>query len=823
MKRLDFALRTLRRDFASGELLVLVAALVLAVAAVAGVGFVTDRTGRALAREANQLLGADAVLRADAPIDEAHLRRANALGLAVARSMTFPSMLRAGEQFQLVEVRAVEGAYPLRGALEEGGARAIPNGPPPRGRVYVGERLAQQWSLAPGSRVKLGNSELALARIVTREPDAAFDYFDVAPRVFVNWDDLAGTGLVQEGSRIGHRLFVAGAPAAVAQWVAATKPALGRGMRLETIEDARPELKRALARADRFLGLAALAAAILAAIAIAMAARRHAARHLDGAAVMRCLGASSRDLVVISLVELALLLLVSGALGAALAYGLQAGLAGWLSGFLGTELPAPSWLPVAQGYGVALVLLAGFALGPVLRIRRTPTLRVLRRELEPAEPRAAITLLVGLGALGALLAWRAGDAVLAAAVLGGVAATAAVLALAAVALLGGIRVLTRRVPAAIRLGLVAATRRRAQSVAQVVAIGLGLMALTLLTLVRTDLLERWRAETTQGAPDRFVVNVQPDQVEPFARALASIGVAEPTLFPMIRGRLVALNDAPVDTGRYDDLRTRRLAEREFNLSGAAALRPDNTVVAGAFPGDAPQWSVEASFAQRLGWKLGDRVAFDVAGRRIEAPIGSLREVEWESFQPNFFVLGTPELVAGMPASYIGSFRAPRGADAAIARVLGEFPNVSIIDVGRIVRQITRIAEQVSRAVEYVFVFTLAAGVLVLLAAVIASQDERLREGAVLRALGARRRQLVTAQLAEFATLGLVAGTIGAGAAAIVSGLVASRVFELEAQVDLAVVLAAIALGVALVVAFGSAATRRVLRAPPADSLRRLAG
>lgn len=823
MNQLKLAWRMTRRDLASGEVLVLVASLVLAVAAITGVGFVTDRTASALAREANQLLGADAVLRDDEPIAPALRERAVQEGIVASASATFPSMLRSGTRFKLVEVRAVEAGFPLRGALEQDEGVPIPNGPPARSEAWVGERLAQAWALRIGDRVKLGASELAIARIVTREPDAAFDYFDVAPRVFVNLGDLAATGLVQEGSRIGYRLGVAGEPAGVARWIAAAKAGLGKGTRLETIADARPELRRALARADRFLGLAALASAILAAIAIAMAARRHAARHLDSAAVLRCLGATGRDLLVLTLTELGLLLAGASIVGIGIAWGIQAGLGGWLSGLLGTELPAPSWRPAFEGFGVALVLLAGFALGPVLRIRRTPTLRVLRRELEPAEPRALLTLLAGLAALGGLLAWRANDATLALAVLGGIVATAAVLGLAAWALLGAIRKFSRRAPAGIRLGLVAATRRRAQSTAQVVALGLGLMALTLLTLVRTDLLARWREDSLRDVPDRFLVNVQPEQVETIRAQLGIIGVEAPQLFPMIRGRLADVNGVRPRAAKHAEDRASRLAEREFNLSAASALGDDNTVVEGRFPAPVPSWSVEARFAAALGWKVGDRVAFDVAGRRVEAPIGSLRTIEWESFRPNFFVLGPPELVVGLPASYIGSFRAPPRGDAALSPVLAQFPNVTVIDVGRIVGQITRIAEQVSRAVEYVFLFTLAAGVLVLLASVLASQDERLREAAVLRALGARRRILVIAQLAEFGTLGFVSGAIGAGAAAAVSVVLATQVFEMPARLNWLVVLGALAIGVLLVVSFGSVATRRVLRAPPAESLRTLAG
>lgn len=866
MKRFSFAWRLLRRDLASGELLVLVAALVLAVAAVAGVGFVTDRTSRALAREANQLLGADAVLRADEPIADVRREDAQRRSLTLAETSTFRSMVRAGETFQLVEVKAVSAAYPLRGALEEGDAVKLPQTAPPRGTIWATERLAQLMGLRRGSEVALGTSTFSIDRIVTREPDAALDYLDLAPRLYLNLEDLAGTGLVQEGSRIGYRLMVAGSPEAVSGWVAATRDALARGQRIETVQDARPELRMALERADRFLALAALSAAILAGIAIAMAARRHAARHLDAAAVLRCLGATSRDLVAASLVELLLLGLAAGAIGVLLALAVQAGLGAWLAGFLDTELPAPGFLPALEGLAVALVLLVGFALAPILRIHRTPTLRVLRRELEPTEPRAFVTLLLALLAVGALFAWKAKDATLAAAVLGGLVATAAVLALLAAIVLSALSKLrkvataTRDAPAGraaeaarhadftrsnagagwrggVRLGLAAAARRRGASVAQTVALGLGLMAIVLLTLVRTDLLARWSLEAGRDAPDQFLINVQPEQVRPVRDLLRGIGGGEATLYPMVRGRLVAVNGKAITGDNFEEGRARRLAEREFNLSWADELPAANEVVAGKFharpasdgaagsrepAGAAGEWSVEAEIAASLGWQLGDVLAFDIAGRRVEAKITSLRRVEWESFRPNFFVLASPGVLDAMPASYITSFRAPKEGAAKLAPLVAQFPNVTLIDVGRILGQIARTAQQVSRAVEYVFLFTLAAGLLVLLATVVSSQDERLREGAVLRALGARRSQLVLAQLAEFGALGLAAGLVGSIAAGAIAAVLSEQVFDLPGQWNVPLLAGATLAGTAIVIVFGLAATRRVVKAPPAESLRRLA-
>ncbi len=841
MRTLALAWRQLRRDLAAGDIRILAGALVLAVVAVSSVGFVTDRAGRALAMEANRLLGGDALVRGDAPISGAIDEAANAPGLRRTRTVELDSMIRVGSgndaQLRLGDLRALGEGFPLRGTFRiadgEGVERDAAAVPEP-GTLWLSRAGADTLGARIGDSVGIGARELRLAALVVQEPDASIDYFNVAPKAFLNLADLESTGLVQEGSRIRYRLVIAGDAAAVERFAGIARDNLGRGQRIETITDARPEVRSALDRAGRFLGLAALVSVVLAAVAVAMAARRHSERHLSGVAVMRCLGARQRTLVGIHVGELLLLGLIACSVGVAIAFALQWSVAGWLAQALKVDIPPASVWPALRGYGVGLMVLLAFGAPPVLALRRVPALRVLRRDLDGAEPSAWIVALAGLGGLAALLWWQAGSATLASAMLVGILATLAVLALIAWLLILAVRRLRTRLRGALRYGLANVSRRAGTSIAQVSALGLGLMALLLLTFVRTDLLDRWQLALAQDAPNRFIINVQSDQVDPVRGFIAARGVAEPVLFPMVRARLVERNGEPVRGEDYvgrtgdeqEDRQSQRRAEREFNLSMADALRDDNKVTAGRFwtgPPAAPELSVEEGFAQGLGWKIGDRIAFDIAGQRFEAPITSLRSVEWESFQPNFFVLASPGALDGYPASHITAVQVPPEQSRFTAELVQAFPNLSVIDVDAVLAQVRSTADQVSTVVQVVFWFSLMAGVLVLLAAVSASQDERLLEGGVMRALGGSRGQLRMAQVSEFAAIGLLAGLVAAIAASVLSGIIATEVFDLPWRQNWTLAIVGSAVGVAVTLLAGLFATRKVLDAPPSATLRELQG
>lgn len=842
MRILELAWRQLRRDLKAGDIRILLAALVLAVVAVTAVGFVTDRAERALAIEANRLLGGDAVLRADAPIEGVVRDAAMAPGLRQTETVELDSMIRVGEgadaNLRLGELRALGEGYPLRGVFRIAGADGVERDAtavPEPGTLWMSRAGADLLDAVIGDTVGIGEARLRLVALVAQEPDAAIDYFNVAPKVFLNLGDLPSTGLVQEGSRVRYRLVVAGEPGAVEGFAATARDALGRGQRLETAGDARPEVRSALDRAGRFLGLAALVSVVLAAVAVAMAARRHSERHLGGAAVMRCLGASQRTLVGIHVGEMLLLGLLACTIGVAIAFALQWAIGSWLAGMLGIAIPPAGLVPALQGYGVGMVVLLAFAAPPVLALRRVPALRVLRRDLDATEPSAWLVALAGFAGLAALLWWKAGSATLGIAMLGGIAATLAVLALLAWLLIVLVRRLRTRMRGSLRYGLANVSRRAGTSIAQVSALGLGLMALLLLTFVRTDLLDRWQLSLAENAPNRFIINVQQDQLDGVRALIAAQGVAAPELFPMVRGRLVERNGTPTSGDDYapdgasdDDARqARRRAEREFNLSSAATLRDDNKVTAGTFWNAAgpaaPELSVEEGYADSLGWALGDRITFDIAGRRFTATITSFRSVEWESFRPNFLVLASPGALDGFPASHITAVAVPHGDTAFTRTLVGQYPNLSVIDVDAVLDQVRATADQVSTVVEVVFWFSLAAGVLVLLAAVSASQDERLLEGGVMRVLGGSRRQLRMAQASEFAAIGLISGLVAAIAASILAGVVATRVFDLPWQANWGMAFVGGVLGMAAALVAGLFATRRVLDAPPSVTLRELQG
>jgi putative ABC transport system permease protein len=825
--------RLFRRELAAGEVRVLLAALVLAVTAVTAVGFITDRAERALALEANRLLGGDAVLRADQPIAEGPRQLAAREGLRVAETLSFPSMLRHADRFKLADLRALGPGFPLRGhyllLAADGQSDRISRDIPEPGTLWLSRAGAEAIGARIGDQLSVGDSALTLAALVSQEPDAALDYFNVAPRAFLNLADLPATGLIQQGSRISYRLVVAGDVAAVSRFSSAIKATLGRGQRLETISDARPEIRSALERADRFLGLSALLSVVLAAIAVAMAARRHCARHLDGCAVMRCLGASQARITTIYIGEVFWLGVVGSGIGVLLGLAVQAALGSWLARVMGLAIPPAGLWPAIEGVLVGFTVLLAFAVPSILALRGVSALRVLRRDLAGAEAGAVLSTIAGLSGLAALLWLKAGSASLAFSMLAGIAITLLALGLLAAALIALLRRLRGRLRGPWRYGLANVGRRPLSSAAQISALGLGLMVILLLTLVRTDLLDRWQRALPADAPNRFVINVQSDQVQPVQQFLRDGGVDSVELYPMIRGRLIELNRQPVSGNDFagNGERARRLAEREFNLSASSSYRSsDNRIVAGNWwpeggPAE-PEVSVEQGLASALGWKLGDHVAFDIAGRRFDARISSLREVDWESFRPNFFVVASPGALDGYAGSHITAIRLPEARPGLTNELVTRFPNLSVIDIDAVLAQVRNTANQVTLAVEYVFYFTLLAGILVLLAAVTSTQDERLQEGSVMRVLGARHWQLRMAHASEFIAIGLLAGLTAATAATVLSGVIAEQVFGLPWSANWPVAAAGALAGMSAVTISGLLATRRVLSAPPDRTLRALA-
>lgn len=821
--------RFLLRDWRAGELGLLIAALLVAVAAIAAVGFFVDRMRLALSLEARQLLGADLVVATDRPLEPQWLERARAEGLTVARTVGFPSMVAAGGRPQLASVKAVSDAYPLRGRLRVAagpGATDEPaEGVPGRGELWADAQLLQALGVRPGEQVELGESRFTVTRLITVEPDRGANFVNFAPRALIRLDDLDATGLVQPASRVSWRLLLAGEPAAVAAWEAWFRARGERAARIETLENGRPELRVTLERSQRFLSLVALLTALIAAVAVGLAARRFAQRHLDGCAVMRAIGLRQRDLAAILLLELGWIGLAGGVAGALAGWALHFGLVAAVAPLVRLALPAPSAWPALQALAAGAVLLLGFGAWSFLRLAGTPPLRVLRREIGGRTATPWIGALLALVAFSGLMLWLAGDVRLALVALGGFAAAAVVFALAA-SLAVPIAAALRRRPAllagspALRLALASWSRRRTAAIVQTVALAVGMMALMLLTVTRTDLLASWSRASPADAPDRFVINIQPAQRDDVLAALRGAGVPRPQVWPMVRGRLVAVNGRPVRPQDYAGDRAQRLLDREFNLSYAAQLPAHNRVIAGRwFEPGAAEVSVEVGILDTLGLALGDRLAFDIAGREVEARIGSVRKLDWDSMQVNFFMILSPALLESAPQTLITAFREPGGATPVEQALVGRFPNLTIFDTGNLVRQVQAMLSQVVVAIQLLFMLTLAAGVVVLYTALASSRDERLREAALMRALGASRAQLARAQRWELGLSGALAGLLAAAGALATGWVLAARVFQFDYQPRWESLIAGAAAGAVVALAAGWFGLRGVLRSPALASLR----
>lgn len=837
-----WAARQLWRDFRAGELRLLMFAVALAVTALTAVGFFVDRLDRGISRDAAQLLGGDGVIVSDQPLPTVFAQEASKRGLKQTGMAVFPSMARApdeaGGASRLVSLKAVGSAYPLRGKLTvseqlEGGDRDEAAAPEP-GAVWVDGGVLQSLGLKVGDTLLLGDASLRIARRIVIEPDRGAGFLAFAPRVLMHADDLPATALVQPASRVTWRLAVAAAQpdrqadhAAVRAYLNWAQQAIERdklrGVRIETLDSGRPESQQTLSRAEQFLKLVALLAALLAAVAVAIAARDFALRRIDACALLRVLGEPQRRIAGGYAIEFLAAGTLASLLGVGLGLALNEVFVALIGNLVGTKLPPPGWWPAAFGLGVGWVLCLGFGLPPVLQLARVPALRVIRRELGEVRVASAGVMLGAAAGFGALLWGVAAEPRLGSWAVGGFFGAAALFAAGAGLAMFVLRrllatPLAARWPSWLRLATRQVAARPGMSLLQVTSLGLGLFALLLLTLLRTDLIDSWRQATPPDAPNRFVINIQPDQAEAFRDEVKSRGVSRFDWYPMVRGRLVAINGRAVQAEQYEEERARRLVDREFNLSFAAEVPSHNEVVGGRWTAEeADALSIEEGIMKRLGLKLGDSLRFDVAGQMVEARITSVRKVDWASMRVNFFVMFPHAAMPQVPTTYISAFHAPgQGFDNVLAR---NFPNLTVVDVTAQIAQMQRVLDQVIRAVEFLFVFTLAAGLVVLTAALIASRESRAREFAVLRALGAGDGLLSRVQGAELVGTGALAGVLAATASLVLGWFLAERIFEFEWQAPLWWPLVGAVAGAVLAAAAGWWGLREVLRRPVGQTLR----
>ncbi|MGI9309224.1 MAG: ABC transporter permease [Gammaproteobacteria bacterium] len=827
MTSFSFALRSLIRDLKAGELTVLLTAIIVAVSSMTAVGFFTDRVGRAVEAQAAETLAADLVIQSPNAISEHYLQEARALGLEATQAFGFPSVVMVGTESSLATISAVDTGYPLRGNLlvsdKMFGTTTEPGGIPAAGEAWAEPGLLARLGADAGTTIKIGSAFFTVTRVLEYRPDQNLGFMGFAPAVIVNLNDVPAMEVVSAGSRVTYKQLFAGDKSPLDSFKVAVKPKLKMPERLRTIEDAGEQITASIDRARRFLTLASLVTVILAAVATAMAARRYALRHLDNVALVKSLGATQSFIQTSTFLQLITLTLITAGIGSLIGYLAQYTLAVILADVVQFDLPEASLQSGLLGLVTAATIAIGFALPHLLQLKTTPPLRVLRHDLPPPPLRNGVVYGIAFAALLAMIFSIVRDIKLLVYISGGLLGMAAASVAAGWMLVNAFTRLRGAAGVAWRYGLANIARRGRESVVQIVAFGLSLMVLLLLTLVRNDLLQEWRRSLPEDAPNYFLINIQPETWTGISKLFADELGIEPDFAPLIRGRISAIRGTPVGDIKFPNRQGAGFVRREANLTWTGALPETNRVMAGEWWGTdyegAMQISLETGIAQSLGVKLGDEITLSVGGEEFVVPVTSLRFVEWDSFSPNFYLVLSPGEVQELPQTYLSSVYVSEDQRDIFKTLLRRYPDVTLLDLEVALMQVRSIIDKASLAVQYVFLFTLLAGVVVLLAAIQVTRDERRFESAILHTLGAKRITILQGIAAEFFALGGLAGFLAALGATAVAWAISVQLFELSYRPDPSIWFAGLIVG-ALIVGFtGTFATRKAVNEPPVRVLR----
>ncbi len=799
----------------------------IAVTASSAVGFFTDRVEQALVRQATQFMGADLVISSARPFSQDLNAQAQQRKLEYSEQQIFPSMLINGEKMLLSSIKAVDQSYPLKGNIKASSSMDQPGDNlrqgPPVGSIWLEPRIIQSLGLAIGDRVELGASTLTVSRVLLHEPDRGGGLFSLQPRAIINQLDLQKTEVIQPGSRVQYRYLFNGDESPLQGFRNWLKPHIKPGQRILDINRENASLGTTLTRARSYLNLSGLLAVIMAGIAIAMAARRFSERHYDQAALLRCLGQPQNNILRLYGIQLVSAGVITSLLGVVAGWFFQYLLVSLMSGLIPGELPGPGIEPALVGFSTGMLILCGFALPPLLRLKTVSPLRVLRRELSPLP--ASAWLVYGLASLLILLLlWSYSKDLkltLIVAVIGTLGS--AILGVLAWLLLKSIV----KIPGALpwRLASKNLLRHPLDSLSQLFAFGITLAAMTLILSVRSDLVDNWEKQLPEQAPNNFLINIQSWQLDDLQQFFDKQKINNSGIYPMVRGRLSHINNQAADTWLPEKSPGRRAISRELNLTWSKELADDNKLLDGRWwqPQDygRPLISLERDLARDLGVKLGDQLRFNFGDRSIDAEITSIRSLDWGSLRPNFYVIFPPETLQDLPANFITSFYLSPDRGALLSQLIQQFPTLTLLEVERLISNIRQIVARVAVAVEYVMMFVLAAGITVLFAALASSIDERLREGALLRTLGGSRRTLTRMLTMEFALVGAIAGLLAALLNEIILFWLYQYMFRIDYQPNLTFWVITPIIGMLLVTLAGLFATRRVINQPPITVFRDL--
>jgi putative ABC transport system permease protein len=765
MSRFNLALRLLWRDSRSGELTILVMALIIAVTSSTAISLFADRLQRTMTEQTADFLAADLVITSPEVQPANWLAKAQALQLHAAQTVDFSSVLIENDEMLLASVKAVSHAYPLRGYLKITDSdfskeHTVHQGPP-AGQTWVEKRVLLALKLKLGDALTVGEKKLTVSQILTYETDKQGDFYSFSPRVMINDADLPATGIIQPGSHVHYFFQYTGEFSALQAFNRWLKPQLNPSQRILDIHKDRPELGSALSRAERYLGLSSIIVILISGVAIAMATRRYTERHFNATAILRCLGLKQRDILWLYGCQFVVLGVLASGIGCGLGWLAQQGLFHLLRELLPQQVATPGMLAVFFGFIVGIAVLLAFALPPLLRLKQVSPLRVLRRELEPLASSAWLVYGLALGIIAVLIERYTGDAKMTATLLG--------VGLLALLVLGGLVYgllslagkLLPYLSLTWRFGLQGILRNSRASVSQILAFSITLVAMVLSFTVRTDLIDNWQKQLPDNAPNHFALNIFPEQQAAFKQDMQAQGITHSQFYPVVKGRLVEINHTPVQQVVSKDSQGESATHRELSLTFTQQLPEDNKITEGAWwQTEKPeQVSVEQKLADSLKIKLHDQLTFTVGSQQIKAEVTSFRSLDWDTMRPNFYMVFSPGTLDAFPSTLITSFYLPETQKNVLNTLVKRYPAITILEVDLIVKQFKTILVQLTQAINFLLYFSLLAGFTVLFAAVYTTLDDRIQEGAILRTLGAKRAFLTKIHVLEFGLLGFIAGLL----------------------------------------------------------------
>ncbi len=765
MKRFNLALRMLWRDSRSGELTILILALLIAVTCSTAIALFSDRLQNTMSMQAAEFLAADLVITSPTTIPAAWQQKATQLNLTQARTAEFSSMLMEHDEMLLAAIKSVSSAYPLRGFLKtqsvEDSAEQEQHKGPEVGTVWLEKRVLSALHLKIGDLVTVGEKPLKIVGLITYEPDKRGDFYSFSPRVMMNEADLAATAILQAGSHVHHFFQFSGDVKALAEFKIWIKPQLNPSQKLMDIREDRPELGTALERAERYLGLSSIIVILIAGVAIAMATRRYTERHFNTTALLRCMGCKQREILWLYGCQFVMLGLATSVVGCLLGWFAHQGLFYLLKELLPKQLTTPNPSALLFGLLLGFGVLLGFALPPLLRLKQVSPLRVLRRELDPLPTSGWLLYGLALAVITLLIGRYTQDLRMTVIIVGVGLAVLLVLGLLIVGLLAFMTKLLASLPLVWRFALQGLIKNPRASINQLLAFSLTLSAMILSFVIRTDLIEDWQKAMPNNAPNHFALNIFPEQQASFKQELEQQHISGSQFYPVVRGRLVAINNTPVQKFISKDSQGEGATHRELSLTWTSELPEDNKIVEGSWwtRTQTAQVSIEQKLAQSLKIELNDELTFTIGSEQVKTTVTSIRTLQWNTMKPNFYMIFSPNTLNHYPYTFITSFYLSPAQKPLLNALIKKYPSTTVLEVDLILQQIKTILTQLTEAINYLLYFALLAGVMVLLAAVYASLDERVYEGALMRTLGANRRFLRKTQLLEFSVLGLMAGLL----------------------------------------------------------------